>query len=223
MNKKKLLLALLVCCLCLVVTVSASLVYYLSNTIRAEVTIENSIECSFAESGTSYLNLGEIQKTGEPIVISYTQVSDNSLASSIDTFPVTMMRGPEQWEGNEFDKILSCKSFTFEGSVETMDLDGDVIFCRIITDDMLYYVDNYGGLQPFSEIGEDDYVYSIAKLFIDYDRDGVAQKYPLASGITNEHMIITFNPNVAPGYYSMQYCHLNEIAEECDYHYVYVS
>ncbi|MBA7681180.1 hypothetical protein ES703_89517 [subsurface metagenome] len=221
MVNKKLLVTLLVGVMAITL-VNAALVYYLSNTIRAEVTIENSIECSFAESGTSYLNLGEIQKTGEPIVISYTQVSNNKGNSAIYTFPVTIMRGPEQWEGNEFDRILSCSSFYLDGS-ETIDINGEAIFCRIVTDDMLCYVDDYGLLHRFSEIGEDDNIYSIAKLFIDYDGYCIPQKYPLAPGTTNEHMIITFNPNIASGYYSMQYCHLNEIAEECDYHYIYAS
>jgi len=207
MNKKKLLLGLLFCCLCLVVTVSASLVYYLSNTITARVMIDSSIGCVFEETGTDYYYIEDIVKTGEQIVIEYTPVCDNSASSSVDTFPVTMMGGPTRWEGNEFDSWLSC-------SVG----EGDVIACIELID-YLYYVDDYGELHPFSEIGEDDNIYSTAKIFIDYDGDGVAQKSPLASGTTTKSVIITFNPNIAAGYYSMGYCHLNEIAEQCESYY----
>jgi hypothetical protein len=198
-NKKKLLATLLVGVMTLVM-VNAGLVYYLSNTIRAEATIIDSIECYFGDSGTPHYNLGVIQKDGEPIEINYTQVSKNIAESVIYTFPVTMIQGPIRWEGNEFDDVL---------------VDGVSVM------DKLYYVDAYGKLHPFSEIGEDDNFYSTVKLFIDKNDDGIAQKYPLSIGRTPESVIMILNPNVASGYYSIGYCHLNEISEQCDDYYYY--
>lgn len=219
---KKLIMFLLVGILALAM-VNAALVFYLSNTIRAEVEIDNPIECYFVESGTNYLDLGEITKTGSPINIGYTPMCENNAGSNVETYPVTIISGPASWEGNEFDSVWSCSPLIpLEESVgETTDSEGNIIPCIDVTD-KLFYVDDYGNLHQFSEVGGDNNIYSTAKLFIDYDGDGVAQKYPLATGTTSEHMIITFNPNVAAGYYSMRFCHLNEITGQCQgYYYVY--
>jgi hypothetical protein len=174
------------------------MVGYLSNSITADVAVDSPLSFWFnKENGPTTISLPGTHGGGE---ITYTTVVKNNANAPVEVYRViheiTNTDG-DHWEGEEFDEVWLSKDNGPEQNITAM----------------LCYIDNGGGLHPFSDIGSAGKTKARIIFAAACDETDALYTHPAATAIENDIRIVLNEGTI--GNYDMKLCHVKDLSESC--------
>jgi len=168
---------------------AALLVKYVSNTVTHTVNVLSPLQMTGDTELTMSIFGGD--------KIQYSVTTTNLVNASIESYPVTIVIGPDIWTGLEFTEIW---------------LEDNAGLHDITT--ILYAIRDDGVLIPFSNV--DTLNTTKLKLFFDNTGTGTLHTYSRPVGFVEQNNVsITTNAAIMPGTYTIKSCQLFDWSGEC--------